>query len=88
MNAVDKTLQILLTHGCPDPQAVVDDLHRAGVLLGDAARGELIVRWVPVDERPVPADADTIIRTITRSDDAGSVSRTAWLDGLRAPQLF
>ena len=88
MTAIDKTLQILLAHGCPDAQAVIDDLGAAGILLGDRQSGEMLCRWVPVDQRPVPADADTIIRTITRTNDAGSMSRTAWLEGLQAPRLF
>ena len=88
MTAAQRTFEILLHHGCPDAQAVLDDLAAAGVLLGDAQAGDLLCRWVPVEERPVPPQADTIIRTITRSTDAGSVSRTAWLDGLRAPRLF
>jgi hypothetical protein len=88
MTAIAKTLQILLAHGCPDAQAVIDDLQAAGILLGDRQAGDMLCRWVPVDQRAVPADADTIIRTITRSNDAGSISRTAWLDGLQAPRLF
>jgi hypothetical protein len=36
--------------------------------------------------RAVPPDADTIIRTITRTVDGNSASTTHWLDGLRSPR--
>jgi hypothetical protein len=62
-------------------------LHDAGLRLADLQRDELVCRWVPVGERAVPPEADTIIRTITRSFEGRSESYTFWLDGLRAPRI-
>lgn len=62
-------------------------LQDAGLRLADQQRDELVCRWVPVAERAVPPEADTIIRTITRTVDGHSESYTFWLDGLRAPHI-
>jgi hypothetical protein len=61
-------------------------LREAGLRLVDT-RHELDCRWVDVRERPVPPDADTIIRTLTRTVGEQSWSATYWLDGLRAPAM-
>ncbi len=61
-------------------------LRSAGLRLVDT-RAELPCRWVDVREQPVPPDADTIIRTLTRSIGEQSWSATYWLDGLRAPAM-
>jgi len=61
-------------------------LRGAGLRLVDT-RSELACRWVDVRERPVPPEADTIIRTLTRSIGEQSWSATYWLEGLRAPLM-
>lgn len=61
-------------------------LREAGLRLVDA-RAELACRWVDVRERPVPPEADTIIRTLTRTVGGQSWSATYWLEGLRAPAM-
>lgn len=58
----------------------------AGIALSDERHNELVTRWVDVLVRPVPSEADTIIRTITRTVDGVSHSTTHWLDGLRSPR--
>jgi hypothetical protein len=65
---------------------MLEVLHNAGFSLADARADELVVRWVDVMVRPTPAEADTIIRTITRTIDGHESSTTHWLDGLRSPR--
>ncbi len=68
-----------------DPDLLIALLRAAGVGLADRAANEMVCRWVSVAERAVPPQADTIIRTITRTlGDRTDVS-THWLDGLRGP---
>jgi hypothetical protein len=66
-------------------QRALAALSGAGIQLADQAADELVTRWVDVQLRPVPVDADTIIRTIITTFDQRSVSSTHWLDGLRGP---
>lgn len=66
---------------------VLEVLRQAGLRVADEERGELVVRWVNVNERAVPPEADTIIRTITRTLGEQSSSTTHWLDGLRGPRV-
>jgi hypothetical protein len=68
-------------------QGALDALSAAGIGLADLDAQELICRWVNVLERAVPAEADTIIRTITRGSDGHSTVSSHWLDGLRGPRL-
>lgn len=68
-------------------QWMLATLREAGLRIADDSRDELICRWVSVAERPVPPEADTIIRTITRTLDGVSRSTTHWLDGLRSPRI-
>jgi hypothetical protein len=75
-----RALSVLVASGL-DP----DTAQRALNAL-DAA-DELLVRWVDVREQGVPADADTIIRTITRTLGDESTSTTHWLSGLRGPRI-
>ncbi|HEY3592356.1 MAG TPA: hypothetical protein VGL13_00720 [Polyangiaceae bacterium] len=87
--AEERALQILAGAGA-DPQVTrrwLDALKAAGLRLADDHNDELICRWVNVEERPVPPDADTIIRTITRTTNEYSTSSTHWLDGLRGPRV-
>lgn len=65
---------------------IIDTLRAAGLRLASENDDELVCRWVDVLERAVPPDADTIIRTITRTIDGQSTSTTHWLDGLRSPR--
>ena len=67
-------------------EAMLRWLRQSGFQLIDT-RHELACRWVNVDERPVPPEADTIIRTLTRSLGTQSWSATYWLEGLRAPAM-
>lgn len=59
-------------------------LRDAGFRLFDL-REDMACRWVDVRERPVPPEADTIIRTLTRTVGERSWTATYWLEGLRAP---
>lgn len=71
-----------------DPQSATNALRAladAGIQLADGSANELLVRWIDVTEVPVPPDADTIIRTITRTVGNHSTSTTHWLGGLRGP---
>ena len=61
-------------------------LRGAGLRLVDT-HSELACRWVDVRERAVPPEADTIIRTLTRTVGGQSWSATYWLEGLRAPLM-
>jgi hypothetical protein len=61
-------------------------LRTMGLRLVDT-RSELACRWVDVRERPVPPEADTIIRTLTRTIGEQSWSATFWLEGLHAPAM-
>jgi hypothetical protein len=44
--------------------------------------------WVDVHEQPVSPEADTIIRTLTRTVGEHSWSSTYWLESLRAPAML
>ncbi|MBA4284034.1 MAG: hypothetical protein C0434_00690 [Xanthomonadaceae bacterium] len=77
--------QALQNAGVPDPDLLIELLRVAGVGLADRKSNQMVCRWVPVSERAVPTDADTIIRTITRSTGEHSITGTYWLDGLRGP---
>jgi hypothetical protein len=61
-------------------------LRGAGLRLVDT-RSELACRWVDVRERAVPPEADTIIRTLTRTIGEQCWTATYWLEGLRAPAM-
>ena len=61
-------------------------LAQAGVNLTDASPNELVCHWIDVRDRAVPAEADTIIRTITTTLGSQSTITTHWLSGLRGPQ--
>lgn len=84
-NPAEQRLHAALQPLVPDPQRVLDALRHAGLELVDRRANEMVCRWVSVQERPVPPEADTIIRTITTTNQAGSFSSTHWLDGLRGP---
>lgn len=88
-HAEQRALQALTTLGrsFEDATRVLEALQNAGLKLADEQRNELVCRWVNVNERAVPPEADTIIRTITRTSDGLSTSSTHWLDGLRSPLL-
>jgi hypothetical protein len=51
----------------------------------DEAAGDFVVRCIDTRMRAVPPEADTIIRTITRTTNDSSTSTTHWLEGLRGP---
>lgn len=80
-----RALEALQRAQFTDPQAVIALLRAAGVELADRGRNELVCRWVSVAERAVPPEADTIIRTITRTLGTQVDTTTHWLDGLRGP---
>jgi hypothetical protein len=65
--------------------AALSALERAELRLADARAGEFVCRWVDVRLRVVPPEADTIIRTVTRTTNDASLSNTHWLDGLEPP---
>ena len=64
-----------------DLRALVDDEPE----LAEDASDELVCRWVNVALRAVPPEADTIIRTITKTTNGNSSSSTHWLEGLQPP---
>jgi hypothetical protein len=63
----------------------LDALRAAGIQLVDTERGDFAVRWIDVNVRAVPPDADTIIRTVTTTINGVSTSKTHWLEGIKAP---
>jgi hypothetical protein len=67
-------------------QHVLNTLAAAGFSLVDDNDDELACRWVDVQQRSVPPEADTIIRTITTTVGERTWSTTHWLEGLRAPR--
>ena len=85
-----RALEFLLGEGLSPPfaQSLLQALDAAGISLSDERNEELAVRWVNVVERAVPPEADTIIRTITRTVGDRSTTTTHWLDGLRGPREF
>jgi hypothetical protein len=87
--AEERAMEILAATGADLRAAGVwfDALRNAGLRFADDGKDELICRWVNVLERAVPPDADTIIRTITRTTDGSSTTTTHWLDGLRGPRV-
>lgn len=87
--AEERALEVLAGTGA-DPRVArnwIEALRAAGLSLADDRHDELVCRWVNVLERAVPPDADTIIRTITRTTNGHSTSTTHWLDGLRGPRV-
>lgn len=85
----ERALQILVDQGgdLRTAEWMLEVLRGAGLRLADERNDELVCRWVNVLERSVPPDADTIIRTITRTTNGHSSSTTHWLDGLRGPRV-
>lgn len=83
----ERALSTLIAEGAEPTYArrLLAALRTAGISLADEQRNELSVRWVNVLERAVPPEADTIVRTITRTFNHQSTSTTHWLDGLRSP---
>ena len=87
-DTLQRAMDVLVSQG-RDPEdvrrllAVLDD---AGITLADDRLDELVCRWIDVGARPVPPEADTIIRTITRTIDGISRTTTHWLEGLRSPR--
>ena len=78
----------LLTRAGFDPStaaSILTLLEEGGMTLADRANGEFVCRWVDVLVRPVPSDADTIIRTLTRTSGERSTSNTHWLEGIVPP---
>jgi hypothetical protein len=61
-------------------------LKSAGISLASERHNELVGRWIDVLARPVPPEADTIIRTITITTDGVARSTTHWLEGLKSPR--
>jgi hypothetical protein len=86
---LERALRVLVAagHGEQGARSMLSSLTAAGFELAEQSRDELVCRWIDVRERPVPPEADTIIRTITKTYDGGSSSTTHWLDGLRAPLI-
>jgi len=80
-----RAYQALLNAGVPDPELLIALLRAADVGLADRKADQMVCRWVPVSERAVPAEADTIIRTITRTLGEQTSVRSYWLEGLRGP---
>ncbi|MEY4575675.1 MAG: hypothetical protein RL701_378 [Pseudomonadota bacterium] len=69
-----------------DAQRALDALQRHALSIADDNDDELVTRWVDVQVRAVPPEADTIIRTITTTVGTNTWSTTHWLDGLRGPR--
>ncbi len=77
--------QALQNAGVPDPDLLIAFLHAADVGLADRKAGQMVCRWVPVSDRAVPPEADTLIRTITRTHGEQAWVTSYWLEGLRSP---
>ena len=88
-DTISRAVRALITEGRDpnDAQSVVGTLQSAGIALADAHSNELVCRWVDAVVRPVPPEADTIVRTITRTTDGVSHTTTHWLEGLRSPRV-
>lgn len=69
-----------------DARRMLSILKSAGITLASERHNELVGRWVNVLVRPTPPEADTIIRTITVTNDGVARTTTHWLDGLRPPR--
>lgn len=69
-----------------DAEWMLGVLKTAGISLASDHHNELVGRWIDVLVRPVPPDADTIIRTITITTDGVPRTTTHWLEGLRSPR--
>ncbi|MET0343559.1 MAG: hypothetical protein ABW252_21285 [Polyangiales bacterium] len=89
LDTSERAVRALMNQGreTSEARAVVGALAQAGISLADDHADELVCRWVDVVVRPVPADADTIIRTITKTVDGVSYTTTHWLEGLRSPRV-
>ena len=85
----EHAVQALVRRGTDEYEArrMLNSLISAGFGVAQGARDELVCRWVDVADRAVPPDADTIIRTITRTHGTQASSTTHWLEGLRAPLI-
>jgi len=66
---------------------LLNTLNQSGLNLVDNLQDELAVKWVDVRTQGVPPEADTIIRTITKTNGTETSSTTHWLDGLRGPRV-
>jgi hypothetical protein len=64
---------------------LLEVLERAGISLASQQHDELVGRWIDVRVRAVPPEADTIIRTITKTVNGQASSSTHWLEGLGPP---
>ncbi len=87
MTTYDRALAALYAAGFDfnGAEAALRALAGARVRLLDTSEGEFVCRWVDVRARTVPPEADTIIRTVTRTTDGVSQSNTHWLEGLEPP---
>lgn len=85
--AEQRALEVLQRARFYDPAAIIDLLRAEGLIFADARREEFVVRWVSIAERATPPEADTIIRTITRTLGTHQFTSTHWLDGLRGPKV-
>jgi hypothetical protein len=66
-------------------EAALTALEGARIRLAASGAGEFVCRWVDVRVQAVPPEADTIIRTVTRTTDGVSFNNTHWLEGIEAP---
>jgi hypothetical protein len=87
MTTHDRALAALCNVGFDQASAAaaLRALEHVQLRLADADAGEFVCRWVDVRSRAVPPEADTIIRTVTRTTNDASLSNTHWLDGLVPP---
>ena len=82
-----RALEVLHRGQGLDAAGLVALLRAEGLRIADARSDELVCRWVSTADRAVPPEADTIIRTITRTLAAQSYTTVHWLDGLRGPTV-
>jgi len=92
MTRQDTELQALAAIGAAggntqDAQWMLAVLKSAGISLASERNNELVGRWIDVLVRPVPPEADTIIRTITITTDGVARTTTHWLEGLKSPRI-
>lgn len=87
-DTLQRAIDVLVAAGRDpdDARRLLSILAEAGLTVADDRVDELVCRWIDVVARPVPPEADTIIRTITRTTDGVSQTTTHWLEGLRSPR--
>lgn len=70
-----------------DAEGLIALLRAQGLRIADTRGEEMVCCWVSTAYRAVPPEADTIIRTITRTLGDQQYTTVHWLEGLRGPRV-